>query len=476
VVGEKPVLDRDRTFAFTLVLTILAIAGFGVFLVRDYQDRGYQGASSINVGGTGAAANLPVTGGDAASPGATAGPGTTTTTGGTAAGQSITVGGSSGGAVPVNVPRGNQLACQGGEIKIGSIIPVTGPVTQQDAANALVAYFNKINNQGGINGCKVNFIYKDDGGLNNQQAIADAHALVQDEKVFAIVGIIEPVTTAVTEPYFVQQGVPVVGIEGVGVNEYNNPVEYSFAEAPDGFGTSTSDFAAGKGCKHIAVFYLDFDFGVKSYNALQSQAAKNGQSIDYHNQESVSSNSYGTDTVQARNALQNFDAKTTCVINILDANSAVREINAMKQNQWFPNLVSTTSTSDPVVLKSEASWFADSRHTVYTQRNYQPANANVPEVQDWIQTEGQYFPGFDANSYAEGSWLAAKVFTEVATRLGSGSLTRNNLLAALNSLSNYHTGFTPDLTMTSDHGPNKQVMWLQYSGNAFQPITGFQPW
>ncbi len=129
-----------------------------------------------------------------------------------------------------------------------------------------------------------------------------------------------------------------------------------------------------------------------------------------------------------------------------------------------------------MVQKSEASWFADSRHIVYTQRNYLPANANSPEVQDWIQTEGQYFPGFDPNSYAEGSWLAAKVFTDVATRLGSGSLTRNNLLAALNSLSNYHTGFTPDLTMTADHGPNKQVMWLQYSGNAFQPITGFQPW
>ena len=59
-------------------------------------------------------------------------------------------------------------------------------------------------------------------------------------------------------------------------------------------------------------------------------------------------------------------------------------------------------------------------------RNYWPANANVPEVQDWIQTEGQYFPGFDPNTYAEGSWLAAKIFTEQARKLGSG-LTRASL-------------------------------------------------
>lgn len=477
-------LDRDRTFAFTLVLTVAAIAGFGVFLVRDYQDRGYQGVAGVDIPvGSQANTNLPVTGADqgAATPSAAAGGTTVTTSGGGGGGsQTVTRGGSGGGTVP-NAPKGNIQACQGGVIKLGSIIPITGPVTQQTAADSLVSFFNKVNSEGGINGCKVDFKYLDDGGLNNQQASADAHELVQDDKVFAVIGPVEPVTTAVTEPYFAQQGVPVVGIEGVGVNEYNNPVEYSFAEAPDGFGTSTADYALSKGIKHLAVFYLDFDFGVKSIDALNAEAAKNGQTVDYKNQENISSNSYGTDTLQAQQALSKYDPSTTAVINIVDANSAVREMNAMKQNSWYPNMVVTTSSSDPVVISSETSFFnniAQAGHAIYAQRNYQPANAQVPEVQEWIQTEGQYFPGFDPNSYAEGTWLAAKIFTDTARRLGNGNLTRNTLFAALNSLSNYHTGFTPDLTMSADHGPNKQVLWLKWDGGStsFKPVTGFIPW
>ena len=120
---------------------------------------------------------------------------------------------------------------------------------------------------------------------------------------------------------------------------------------------------------------------------------------------------------------------------------------------------------------------APGEHIVYVQRNYQPANANIPEVQEWMTTEGQYFPGFDPNSYAEGAWLGAKTFTDVARKLG-GNLTRNALLTALNALHGYHNGFTPDVSMSSDHGPNKQVLWLKWDAGskAYNPITGFQPW
>ena len=475
-------LGRDKVFASTMAVTLIAIVGFAVFLFRDYSQGIAQGTTQVavsipqNAGGAVAGAGTDT----GAAPGATpaAGGTTVTTVGGSAGG---TTAGTSGSHAPVSVPKGNVEACQGGVIKLGSIIPITGPVTQQTAADALVAYFKRLNSQGGLNGCQVDFKYYDDGGLNNQQAIADAHKLVQDDQVFAVIGPVEPVTTAVTEPYFAQQGVPVVGIEGVGVNEYNSPVEYTFAESPSGFGTSTADFANTKGCKFIAVFYLDFDFGVASYNAMQSATSKNGQTIVYKNQESISSNSYGTDTLAAQNALAGH-ATDGCVINILDANSAVREENAMKGNNFYPNMVVTTSSSDPVVISSEGKDFfnkvVSSGHYYYAQRNYQPANAQIPEVQDWLSTEGQYFPGFDPNSYAEGSWLAAKTFTDVARQLGSSKLTRNNLLDALNNLKGYHNGFTPDLSMSSDHGPNKEVLWLTWDPNssAFQEITPFQPW
>src|SRR5205807_8411381 len=104
-------------------------------------------------------------------------------------------------------------------------------------------------------------------------------------------------------------------------------------------------------------------------------------------------------------------------------------------------------------------WFSHPGHTVMMQRYYLPTTDTSPEVQEWVQTEGRYFPGFDANSYAEGAWLAARIFTDQARRLGS-RLTRATLLAALNDLQNYHTGFTTDLTITPDPGPNTQTLVL----------------
>jgi hypothetical protein len=65
---------------------------------------------------------------------------------------------------------------------------------------------------------------------------------------------------------------------------------------------------------------------------MKEQPAKTGQTIVYGNAENISSANYGTDVVAARNA--NPDA----VLNILDASSEVREINAMASNGCYPNL------------------------------------------------------------------------------------------------------------------------------------------
>jgi branched-chain amino acid transport system substrate-binding protein len=463
-------LDRDRAYMVTLVLTLVAICAFGVFIIRDFQAQNAIRAGLVSGGqaaGGGASAGdtaLATPGAGGASAGGAAGT-TLPGSGGQAAG-----GGSH--PAPVSVPGGQRQGCVGGVINIGQIVPITGPVTQQTAANAVAAYFKNLNSNGGINGCQVNFTYLDDAGLNQQQAKADAVQLVQDAQVFAIVGNVEPVTTASTEPYFLQAGVPVIGVDGVGINEYNSKVEYSFAESPAGFGISTANYASKLGKKRLAVFYLDFDFGHATFDALQKQAAANGQTIVYSKNEDVSSQSYGTDTLQAQ------QANPDVVINVMDANSVIREINAMAGNQWYPDVVATTSTSDPVVNQQEAAWLSNPKHVVYVQRNYQPADANIPEVKEWIAVEGRYYPGFDPNSYAEGAWLGAKTFTDTARRLGAGNLTRDNLFNALNNLQNYHNGFTPDITMTSDHGPNRQLIWLKWdaASNKYAQLSGFQPW
>jgi branched-chain amino acid transport system substrate-binding protein len=48
------------------------------------------------------------------------------------------------------------------EIKVGNIMPYSGPASAFGANGKIAAYFNKINAEGGINGRKIKFISYDD--------------------------------------------------------------------------------------------------------------------------------------------------------------------------------------------------------------------------------------------------------------------------------------------------------------------------
>ncbi|MDP0947166.1 ABC transporter substrate-binding protein, partial [Klebsiella pneumoniae] len=67
------------------------------------------------------------------------------------------------------------------EIKIGSIMPYSGPASAYGIiGKTQAAYFNKINAEGGINGRKINFISYDDG-YSPPKAVEQARKLVESD-------------------------------------------------------------------------------------------------------------------------------------------------------------------------------------------------------------------------------------------------------------------------------------------------------
>jgi branched-chain amino acid transport system substrate-binding protein len=76
-----------------------------------------------------------------------------------------------------------------GTIKIGAILAVTGPASFLGApeAKTLEMLVDKVNAQGGINGNKIQLIIKDTGA-SPEKAVSFAKQLIEEEKVFAIIG------------------------------------------------------------------------------------------------------------------------------------------------------------------------------------------------------------------------------------------------------------------------------------------------
>ncbi len=80
-------------------------------------------------------------------------------------------------------------ALAGGTIKIGAIFAVTGPAAFLGApeAKTLQMMVDDINAKGGINGSKVELVIKD-SGASPEKAISFAKQLIEEDKVFAIIG------------------------------------------------------------------------------------------------------------------------------------------------------------------------------------------------------------------------------------------------------------------------------------------------
>lgn len=74
-------------------------------------------------------------------------------------------------------------------IKIGALFSVTGPASFLGApeANTLQMVVDQINAKGGIKGKKIEIVVKDTGG-SSEKAVSFAKQLVEEEKVFAVIG------------------------------------------------------------------------------------------------------------------------------------------------------------------------------------------------------------------------------------------------------------------------------------------------
>jgi branched-chain amino acid transport system substrate-binding protein len=82
------------------------------------------------------------------------------------------------------------------EIKIGQTMPYSGPVTAAAMnGKAQGAYFNMINERGGVNGRKIKFLSLDDG-YNPARTVEQTRKLVEQEEVLLIFGSLGTATTA----------------------------------------------------------------------------------------------------------------------------------------------------------------------------------------------------------------------------------------------------------------------------------------
>src|SRR5262244_1138548 len=108
------------------------------------------------------------------------------------------------------------------EIKIGNINPYSGPASAYGTiGRGLVAYFKKVNDEGGINGRKINFITYDDG-YSPPRAVEQARRLVEQDRVLFIFQSLGTPSNSAIWKYMNDKKVPQVFV-ATGATKWGDP-------------------------------------------------------------------------------------------------------------------------------------------------------------------------------------------------------------------------------------------------------------
>jgi ABC-type branched-subunit amino acid transport system substrate-binding protein len=114
------------------------------------------------------------------------------------------------------------------EIRIGNTMPYSGPASGYGSiGKAMAAYFQMVNEGGGVNGRRIRFISLDDS-YSPPKTLEQTRKLVEHEQVLAVVGTLGTATNNVIQKYLNGRGVPHLFLNS-NASKWNDPARFKWS-------------------------------------------------------------------------------------------------------------------------------------------------------------------------------------------------------------------------------------------------------
>jgi len=111
-------------------------------------------------------------------------------------------------AKPAAAQKRYDTGASDGEIKIGNIMPYSGPASAWGVVGRTeAAYFDKINDEGGVNGRKITFLSYDDA-YSPPKTVEQARKLVESDGVLLIFNSLGTPSNTAIQKYLNSRKVP----------------------------------------------------------------------------------------------------------------------------------------------------------------------------------------------------------------------------------------------------------------------------
>lgn len=318
------------------------------------------------------------------------------------------------------------------EIVVGQFAAQSGPAAELGKRMQLgiLTYFNAINAAGGVNGRQLKLVSRDDG-YEPERAVAAVKALINEDKVFALVGSVGTPTTLAAVPAINEERIPLIG-PFTGAQGLREPFNRNIFHVRASYFDETERIVqhlTTLGIKRIAVFYQNDSYGKAGLEGANRALAK--RSLKPTAIATVERN-----TVEVGPALAELmKASPEAIVQISAYKSCaalIRQARAKGYGGQFFNVSFVGSKALADELGDAGSGVTISQVVPFP---YTPSSGIVREYQKQMAEAGQKDLDF---SSLEG-FLAARVLVEGLRRAGR-NLTREGLVTALESMNNYDMG------------------------------------
>jgi branched-chain amino acid transport system substrate-binding protein len=317
-------------------------------------------------------------------------------------------------------------------ILLGQSVALTGPTAQLgiQMRNGIKAYFDYVNENGGVHGRRLELLTLDDG-YEPSRTVPNTKRLIEQDKVFALIGYVGTPTSAAALPVFTEAKVPFVGpFTGAELlrqpfNRYIFNVRASYYDETD----KIVEHILSLGGKSIAVFYQNDAYGQAGLKGVEIAMGKRNLKIG----------ALGTverNTVKVEGAVKTIGASKPDAVVMIGAYAAcaefIRQMKKAGSGATFYNVSFVGSKALADALGNEGIGVAISQVVPF------PWGAAVPVVREYHKLSAKT-GNKDYNFSAMEGFLAAKVFVEGLRRAGR-NLTREGFVDAMEKMNDVDLG------------------------------------
>jgi branched-chain amino acid transport system substrate-binding protein len=360
------------------------------------------------------------------------------------------------------------------EIKLGHTNPYSGPLSAYGIiGKGITAYWQMVNDNGGINGRKVDFITYDDGFLP-PKTVEMVRKLVEEDQVFAIYQLLGTPTNTVVQKYLNQKKVPQLFV-ATGASKWGDPKHFPWTMGwqPD-YATESTIYA-----KHImstlpnakvAMLYQNDDSG-KDY--LHGFIAGFGTAKDKY---LIKTASYEvSDPTVDSQIIQLKDSGANVLFTDAAPKAAAQSIRKVADLGWkldahyLANVAaSVASTLKPAGLDNSKGIIT----AAYLKDPTDPQWANAPDYLEWKAFMAKYIPqGNLADASYTYGYAVSSTMRHVLTQCGD-NLTRANLMKQAASMKKLAVPLLlPGITINTsatDFYPIQSVQLARFDGETWK--------